>query len=65
VTASERDEIPNAASRWYIVVTGDSLSTIAKREYGNASDWPRIYWANREIVQSPTLIQTGQVLRIP
>jgi len=65
VTASEREAIPNARSRWYIVVTGDSLSTIAKREYGDANDWPKIYWANRKIVMSPTLIQPGQVLRIP
>jgi nucleoid-associated protein YgaU len=64
-TASEKDETSNSASRWYIVVTGDSLSTIAKREYGNASDWPKIYWANRKIVKSPTLIQPGLVLRIP
>ena len=64
-TASEKDEISNAASRWYIVVTGDSLSTIAKREYGDPSDWPKIYWANRKIVKSPTLIQPGLVLRIP
>jgi nucleoid-associated protein YgaU len=41
------------------------LSTIAEREYGNANDWPKIYWANRKIVQSPSLIQAGQVLRIP
>ncbi|HEX9726285.1 MAG TPA: LysM peptidoglycan-binding domain-containing protein [Vicinamibacteria bacterium] len=56
---------PNTRSRWYVVVTGDSLSTIAKREYGDANDWPKIYWANRKIVKSPTLIHAGQVLRIP
>lgn len=55
---------PNT-SRWYVVVTGDSLSSIANREYGAAADWPKIYWANRKIVKSPTLIHAGQVLRIP
>jgi nucleoid-associated protein YgaU len=52
-------------SRWHIVVSGESLSTIAKREYGDANDWPKIYWANRKIVKSPSLIHAGQVLRIP
>lgn len=61
----ETDAISNSVSRWYVVVTGDSLSTIAKREYGDANDWPKIYWANRKIVKSPTLIHAGQVLRIP
>ena len=56
---------PNTRSRSYVVVTGDSLSAIAKREYGDANDWPKIYWANRKIVLSPTLIHAGQVLRIP
>jgi nucleoid-associated protein YgaU len=56
---------PSTRSRWHIVVSGDSLSTIAKREYGDANDWPKIYWANRKIVQSPSLIHAGQVLRIP
>jgi nucleoid-associated protein YgaU len=65
VAAPETDAIPNTASRWYVVVTGDSLSAIAKREYGHANDWPKIYWANRKIVKSPTLIRAGQVLRIP
>lgn len=56
---------PSSRNRWYVVVTGDNLSSIAKREYGDASDWPKIYSANRKVVKSPTLIHAGQVLRIP
>ena len=33
----------STATRIYEVVSGDSLSRIAKREYGNANDWKRIF----------------------
>jgi nucleoid-associated protein YgaU len=47
------------------VVAGDSLSKIAKREYGDASKWHRIFEANRDKIQNPDLIQPGQVLNLP
>jgi nucleoid-associated protein YgaU len=49
----------------YTVRKGDSLSKIAKREYGDAQQWHRIYNANRDIINDPNLIQPGQVLQIP
>lgn len=49
----------------YIVVKGDSLSRIAKRYYGKASLWNRLYEANRDRISDPDLIYPGQVLRIP
>jgi nucleoid-associated protein YgaU len=49
----------------YVVVAGDSLSKIAKRQYGDASKWPRIYEANRGTIKDPDLIYPGQELRIP
>jgi nucleoid-associated protein YgaU len=51
--------------RTYTVVKGDSLSKIAKREYGKASAWKRIFDANRDQITDPDLIHPGQVLRIP
>jgi nucleoid-associated protein YgaU len=51
--------------RTYTVVKGDSLSKIAQREYGKASQWKRIYEANRDQIEDPDLIHPGQVLRIP
>lgn len=54
-----------AGENSYTVVAGDSLSKIAKREYGDASAWPRIYEANRAIIKDPDLIHPGQTLRIP
>ena len=51
--------------RSYTVVAGDSLSKIAKREYGDAGKWRQIYDANREQIKDPDLIYPGQVLTIP
>ena len=49
----------------YTVVAGDSLSKIAKRYYGDASQWPRIHEANRDQISNPDLIHPGQRLKIP
>ena len=55
----------STATKIYEVVAGDSLSKIAKREYGNASEWKRIYEANRDILKDPDKIYPGQKLNIP
>jgi nucleoid-associated protein YgaU len=54
-----------AAPRTYTVVAGDSLSKIAKKLYGDANKWKRIFEANRDTVKNPDLIHPGQVLKIP
>ena len=54
-----------AQERTYTVVIGDRVSKIAQREYGKASQWKRIYEANRDQIKDPDLIHPGQVLRIP
>jgi nucleoid-associated protein YgaU len=65
-TAPAADQAPaTGASRTYVVVSGDSLSKIAKREYGDAQKWPQIYEANRDIIKDPDLIYPGQILRLP
>ena len=57
---------PKPVEETYTVAAGDSLSKIAKRFYGNANDWRRIYDANREVIgANPDLIRPGQKLRIP
>lgn len=53
------------SSRTYTVVSGDTLSKIAKREYGDAARWPLIHQANRDKVPNPDLIHPGQVLTLP
>lgn len=49
----------------YTVVSGDSLSKIAKRYYGDANSWHRIFEANRDQIKNPDLIHPGQTLKIP
>ena len=49
----------------YVVVSGDSLSKIAKRQYGDMNQWRRIYEANRDQIKDPDLIYPGQKLKIP
>jgi len=56
---------PEEETEFYTVKSGDSLSKIAKRYYGNAMKYPEIFEANREVIKDPNLIYPGQVLRIP
>ena len=70
-----RDDMPDfsnvksgsssTATKTYEVVSGDSLSKIAKREYGNAREWKRIFEANKDILKDPDKIYPGQKLKIP
>jgi nucleoid-associated protein YgaU len=53
------------STQTYVVVKGDSLSKIAKRFYGDAQQWRRIYDANRDQISNPDLIHPGQSLKIP
>jgi nucleoid-associated protein YgaU len=49
----------------YIVKSGDTLSTIAKRFYQNPDFWPALYWANHSKIQYANEIQVGQALTVP
>lgn len=49
----------------YTVKAGDTLSKIAKNQYGNANDWDKIYQANKDVLTNPHKIQIGQVIKIP
>ncbi len=51
--------------RTYTVKSGDSLSKIAQREYGDAGAWKRIYEANKDEIKNPDLIYPGQKFIIP
>jgi nucleoid-associated protein YgaU len=55
----------STATKVYVVVSGDSLSKIAKREYGDANAWNRIFEANKDILKDPNKIYPGQKLKIP
>ena len=52
-------------ARTYTVVSGDTLSHIAKAHYGKAGKWRAIFEANRDQIDDPDRIFPGQVLKIP
>jgi len=54
-----------AEERIYEVVSGDTLGAISKKYYGKASDYMKIFNANKDILDNPDLIKVGQKLRIP
>ncbi len=58
-------DAPADASRWYTVVKGDTLSAVAKSQYGNGAQYPKIFEANKPMLSDPDKIYPGQVLRIP
>jgi len=53
------------AATFYTVKSGDTLSAIARSQYGDANKYPRIFEANKPMLQDPNKIYPGQVLRIP
>ena len=58
-------EAPQAESQWHTVVSGDTLSKIAKAAYGDATKYPLIFEANKPMLTHPDKIYPGQLLRIP
>ncbi|CAE6887385.1 MULTISPECIES: peptidoglycan-binding protein LysM [Pseudomonas] len=56
---------PAPAARFVTVKKGDTLSAIAKSEYGNANAYMKIFEANKPMLSHPDKIYPGQVLRIP
>ena len=56
---------PQPESQWHTVVSGDNLSKIAKKFYGDANKYPVIFEANRPMLSHPDKIYPGQMLRIP
>ncbi len=57
--------IEEPQAQFHTVVSGDSLSKIAKKYYSDAMKYPVIFEANKPMLKSPDLIYPGQVLRIP
>jgi nucleoid-associated protein YgaU len=51
--------------RIHKVVAGDTLSKIAKKYYGNANEYMKIFEANKNILKDPNKINVGQELIIP
>jgi nucleoid-associated protein YgaU len=56
---------PSPDVEYYVIESGDTLSAIAKRYYGDANAYPQIVEANREVIKDADLIFPGQKIRIP
>jgi nucleoid-associated protein YgaU len=52
-------------SQYHTVVSGDSLSKIAGKYYGDVQKYNIIFEANKPMLSDPDKIYPGQVLRIP
>lgn len=55
----------SSGTRTHEVAQGDTLSSIAKKYYGDASKWGKIMDANKDVLKSPEGLQLGQKLKIP
>jgi len=64
-TVDDQLEVTGPKAVFYTVVSGDSLSKIAKEHYGDASKYHGIFEANKPMLEHPDKIYPGQVLRIP
>ncbi|MCO5099611.1 MAG: peptidoglycan-binding protein LysM [Burkholderiaceae bacterium] len=56
---------PQPEAKYHTVVKGDTLSKIARAQYGDANAYMRIFDANKPMLKDPDRIYPGQVLRIP
>ncbi len=54
-----------AGGQTYTVKSGDSLSKISQQFYGDAHEYMRIFYANKDKVSDPNKIQPGMELTIP
>lgn len=52
-------------TQWHEVKGGETLSKIAQHYYGDASLYPKIFEANKDVLKDPNMIRVGQKLRIP
>lgn len=64
-TTQQPGSVQTPAQSTYTVQSGDTLSKISKRFYGDANDYMRIFYANRDKLRDPNKIQVGQQLTIP
>jgi len=60
-----KPEEPEEKAEIYEIVSGDTLGGIAKKYYGKAGAYMKIFEANRDIISDPNKIYPGQKIRIP
>jgi hypothetical protein len=55
----------NVSGADYTVQRNDSLYKIAESQLGSGDRWSEIYELNKDAVKDPSLIYTGQILKLP
>jgi nucleoid-associated protein YgaU len=60
-----KPEKPEPKFEIYEIVRGDTLGAVAKRYYGSAGKYMKIFEANKSIIENPDKIYPGQKIRIP
>ena len=60
-----KPEEPKEKVEYYEIASGDTLGAIAKRYYGSAGKYMKIFEANKDIISDPNKIYPGQKIRIP
>jgi len=48
-----------------VIVSGDTLSGLAKKHYGSLEYWPLLWDANRLSVDNPNRLVPGRLLKVP
>lgn len=48
----------------YTVRSGETLSSIAGRVYGNPALWPALWWINKAAIANPNAVPAGQRLKL-
>ena len=64
VTISLQAAPAHQAPGHYTVRPGDTLSDIARQEYGSRAEWPALWWTNRHQIANPDAIVVGERLRL-
>ena len=59
------DEVKKTEFTEYVVEKNDSLSTIAKKFYGDGNKFMHIYKANEDVIKDPNKLYPGMKLKIP
>ncbi|MBT8137311.1 MAG: peptidoglycan-binding protein LysM [Gammaproteobacteria bacterium] len=65
VLGGNKEQVGEPKVEFYVIQSGDTLSKLAKKYYGDAMQYPKIFEANREIIEDPDKIYVGQKIRIP
>ncbi len=63
--AAKSTAAPAKSGRTHVVAKGETLSSIARKYYGDASKWKVIFNANRNRIADPNRLAVGTRLIIP